>query len=155
MKQTINVNVSLDYDDSEIKRAAKKDYNLKLESYEIIERSLDARRSILKFNLKLLVDFDFEIKGCGKYREKYKPKELPKNKIKVGIVGFGPAGIYAAHILNLAGFNVDVYERGSDVDKRKEDVFKFIESRILNPESNISFGEGGAGTFSDAKITKI
>lgn len=54
MKQTINVNVSLDYDDSEIKRAAKKDYNLKLESYEIIERSLDARRSILKFNLKLL-----------------------------------------------------------------------------------------------------
>lgn len=153
MKQTINVNVSLDYDDSEIKRAAKKDYNLKLESYEIIERSLDARRSILKFNLKLLVDFDFEIKGSGKYREKYKPKELPKNKIKVGIVGFGPAGIYAAHILNLAGFNVDVYERGSDVDKRKEDVFKFIESRILNPESNISFGEGGAGTFSDGKLT--
>lgn len=153
MKQILNVNVSLDYDNEEIKRAIKKTFHVNISEYEIIERSLDARRRELKFNLKLEVDYNGEIKGSSKYREKYKPKVGEKKNLKVCIVGFGPAGIYTSHILNLWGASVDVFERGSSIDDRKKDVLNFIKTRELNPESNISFGEGGAGTFSDGKLT--
>lgn len=153
MKQILNVNVSLDYDDNEIKRAIKKGFHVNIDDYEIVERSLDARRRELKFNLKLEVDFKNEIKGSSKYREKYRPQIGDKKNFKVGIVGFGPAGIYASHILNLWGADVEVFERGASVDERKKDVFDFIKNRELNPDSNISFGEGGAGTFSDGKLT--
>ncbi|MCI6609343.1 MAG: hypothetical protein MSH08_00995 [Ezakiella sp.] len=153
MKQNINVEVSLDYDDAEIRHEIKKKFRVNPKSYEIIDRSLDARRAELKFNLKLEFDEDREIKGATKAREKYLPKIMPKNNLNVGIVGMGPAGLYAAHILNLMGAEVHIFERGRDVDTRCVDVEKFIKTRKLNPNSNISFGEGGAGTFSDGKLT--
>lgn len=69
------------------------------------------------------------------------------------IVGMGPAGLFAALVLVWAGARPIVIERGAPVEERLEDVQRFIETGVLEPESNIQFGEGGAGTFSDGKLT--
>jgi len=69
------------------------------------------------------------------------------------IVGFGPAGIFAALVLSLAGYKPLVIERGPDVDKRTKNVREFFQTGVLNEQGNILFGEGGAGTFSDGKLT--
>ena len=69
------------------------------------------------------------------------------------IAGFGPCGIFAALVLAKAGMNPVVVERGKDVDRRTEDVNRFWNGGELNTQSNVQFGEGGAGTFSDGKLT--
>lgn len=81
------------------------------------------------------------------------PAEVPKLHSRPIIVGFGPAGMFAALILAQAGYAPLVLERGQNVEKRTESVKKFWEEGVLNPQSNVQFGEGGAGTFSDGKLT--
>ena len=83
--------------------------------------------------------------------------ELPENrrvsKRRPIIVGFGPAGMLAGLILAEAGLQPIILERGKDIDARQRDVNEFWTKRRLNEESNVQFGEGGAGTFSDGKLT--
>ncbi|MCC8023371.1 MAG: hypothetical protein LIO46_06310, partial [Clostridiales bacterium] len=69
------------------------------------------------------------------------------------VVGFGPAGMFAALPLAAAGARPIVLERGKDADSRRQDVQRFWQENKLNPQSNVQFGEGGAGTFSDGKLT--
>lgn len=76
------------------------------------------------------------------------PPELP-----VVVIGSGPAGLFAAYVLALKNIPVLILERGSPLEERVKDVKKFWEQGILHPQSNVLFGEGGAGTFSDGKLT--
>lgn len=74
---------------------------------------------------------------------------------KIVIAGFGPAGLFAAYELALSGYKPLVIERGLDVDSRKKSVEHFWKTGELDTESNVSFGEGGAGTFSDGKLNTM
>lgn len=71
------------------------------------------------------------------------------------IVGAGPAGLFSAYLLAEHGYPVMVIERGEPIEKRVQTVSQFWETGILNPESNVQFGEGGAGTFSDGKLNTL
>lgn len=84
---------------------------------------------------------------------KYQPVECKGLSLSPVVVGFGPAGMMAALILAQAGQKPIVIERGQAVEKREETVNKFWKSAKLSENSNVQFGEGGAGTFSDGKLT--
>ncbi len=84
------------------------------------------------------------------------PEVVGTKKIKRPlIVGMGPAGLFCGYYLAKAGFTPIILERGKDVDARQKDVDAFWEGGQLNPESNVQFGEGGAGTFSDGKLNTL
>lgn len=127
--------------------------------WNIIKESIDARD---KSNLKMVYSIDFESK---KNLDSNKACEIapdmtyqkvesiyPKDKT-IAIVGFGPCGMFAALTLAEMGYKPIVFERGKSVDERAEDVETFWQGGPLNEESNVQFGEGGAGTFSDGKLT--
>ena len=83
--------------------------------------------------------------------------ELPQNAAdtKIAVIGSGPAGLFCAYMLASNGFKPVVFERGADVDKRLEIVEKFWETGKLDTRTNVQFGEGGAGTFSDGKLNTM
>ncbi len=145
--------------------------DLKITSWNIVKESIDARK---KDEIHLVYTVDFcvnkKIKGnVKKYnieQVEIKEYEIPKLRaerisddgnlgieLNPVIVGFGPAGIFAALILAEAGLKPIVLERGQSVDVRKAQVDRFWKEGILDENSNVQFGEGGAGTFSDGKLT--
>lgn len=79
-------------------------------------------------------------------------QELPHRPV---VIGSGPAGLFCAYMLAHAGYKPLLLERGADVDTRTKDVDDFWKNDVLNPESNVQFGEGGAGTFSDGKLNTL
>ncbi len=93
---------------------------------------------------------DKEVIAAQSWRRRH---ESPMEKPPVVVAGIGPAGLFAAYTLAARGIQVLLLERGRPIEKRVEDVKKFWEDGILNPQSNVLFGEGGAGTFSDGKLT--
>ncbi|MBZ0200261.1 MAG: FAD-dependent oxidoreductase [Ignavibacteriaceae bacterium] len=114
----------------------------------INRRSIDARKRQPVYSL--LVDVFINEKPHAESKEiDYKP--VSGNK-KVIVVGFGPAGMYAA--LRLIELNIKpiVIERGKDVQARRRDLKTLLQSHEVNPDSNYCFGEGGAGTYSDGKL---
>ncbi len=129
----------------------------KIRNLKIVKRSLDARKSPVKYQYNLAFDIDNEKNYISKkvsvYKAFKKEQKTCKTDKKVCVIGYGPAGMFAALNLAMSGVEVDVYERGSKVEKRVEDVDHFINTKELNLDSNIQFGEGGAGTFSDGKLT--
>ena len=137
-------------------------YSLKDCSFKILKKSIDAREHdniLYIYSICLDLDSKTEEKLVKKYKnisfyeeKEYSiPKASDKNK-KVVIVGMGPAGLFASLILLEAGFKPIIIERGKDVDERYKDVLTYWNEGKLNPSSNVQFGEGGAGTFSDGKL---
>lgn len=129
-----------------------------IRSLKLYKKSVDARKKD-DIHFICTVDVDCILKRPPKdskitEAEPYR-YALPEGKprtLRPVVVGFGPAGLFAALILAQAGQRPIVFERGSAVEKRKEQVEHFWETGELNPDCNVQFGEGGAGTFSDGKL---
>ncbi len=85
----------------------------------------------------------------------YPSKGIEKLKTRIVIVGSGPAGLFCGYLLSEMGYKPLIIERGKKAEERIKDVEEFWESGILNTESNVQFGEGGAGTFSDGKLNTL
>lgn len=134
------------------KRLGERD--LVMKNIRIVRESVDARK---KENIKRVytVDFESNIKlDLPKAPDLSYECVLPAKEHKRPVIaGFGPCGIFAALIMAQGGMAPIVIERGRENAGRTEDVKRFWEKGILDPESNVQFGEGGAGAFSDGKLT--
>ncbi|MDE7095275.1 MAG: hypothetical protein K2O23_02195 [Anaeroplasmataceae bacterium] len=127
-------------------------------TYQILSKSIDARKkSEVVLVYRLLITTDEELKGktVSLYHKKEVNLTYPswKEEYSPVIVGFGPAGIFASLYLARSGAKPVIIERGCSIDERIESVQAFLEHKKLNPNSNVQFGEGGAGAFSDGKLT--
>ncbi len=129
-----------------------------IRGYAIRKRSIDARQ---KPTIKLLYTVTVDVRDDIVPLKPVKPSateelwHFPDNRSKVQnpiVIGAGPAGLFCAYVLALAGAAPIVLERGYDVQRRGADIQAFYRNRVLNPESNLLFGEGGAGTWSDGKL---
>ena len=128
-------------------------------SFEIERKSLDARKQNLYFSYSVLAEVRNEKKYIRQKDVSYGERIIYENlhcdnmKHRPVVAGFGPAGMFAALILAEGGCRPIVIERGKPVEERTKDVQSFFQTGVLNPESNVQYGEGGAGTFSDGKLT--
>ena len=138
-------------------------------SFEVFKRSYDARKnSVLTFIYSLDVNVRDEKRVLEKNAHHPHIKVSPdtsyhfvakinhptqlRSKLRPIVIGFGPCGIFAALVLAQMGLRPIVLERGKQVRERTQDTWGLWRKNILNPESNVQFGEGGAGTFSDGKL---
>ena len=158
----ININEAQDKLQSLILKKLKIKEN-ELLDFRIFKSAIDARRGT--------IDFVYTVDVTVKHEDRIVSKNLPNVSISPNltypmptivkaipdkrpiVVGFGPAGMFAALLLAQCGYRPLVLERGGDVDTRVDSIDQFFKAGVLDPESNIQFGEGGAGTFSDGKLT--
>ncbi|NIM02373.1 MAG: NAD(P)-binding protein [Acidobacteria bacterium] len=169
----LNVELPIDAPDDELRRRALERAGIEesaLRRLRIARRSVDARRAggrrRLRFivHVELSVDAGYTSKRFAAARKSGQLTEAPPREpltvadLPAGpprqavVVGSGPAGLYVAYVLGLNGARVDLIDRGARLDRRGTDVVRFHRTRFPNPESNLLFGEGGAGTYSDGKL---
>ncbi len=164
MLRISNIKMSIEDDDEKLKEKVAnilKISSKNFKSFKIHKKSLDARE---KDNIKYVYSVNITCENENKYLkiknvsfeqpffyELKKYKKRPKDRPVV--VGSGPAGLFAGLILAESGLCPIILERGKDVYNRKKDIEAFWEKGILDENSNVQFGEGGAGTFSDGKLT--
>ncbi len=164
MIRVSGIRVPLDFDFSRLDELCTKKLGIdraSLKSVKLHKKSVDARK---KADVHFIISLDIRAKGEKMLLKRLK-NAVPAEKFhyiipKVSgiterpvIVGFGPAGMFAALVLAESGTRPIVLERGKDVDSRCAAVEEFRKNRKLDTECNVQFGEGGAGTFSDGKLT--
>jgi hypothetical protein len=168
MIRLTNFKLPLDHTDGELKQAILQKLTInsdQLIDFTIFKRGYDARQ---KNNIHLIYTLDVKTNNEDMLLSKFakeqhiKPSpdthyqfvaQAPKNLIQRPIViGMGPCGLFTGLILAQMGFKPIILERGKEVRERTKDTFGFWRKKILNTESNVQFGEGGAGTFSDGKL---
>jgi uncharacterized FAD-dependent dehydrogenase len=134
-------------------------------SFEVFKRSYDARKNValafiytvdvsVKDEAQVLSQFsgNIHVRPSPDTRYHFVAKAPAKLECRPVVIGFGPCGIFAALLLAQMGFKPIVLERGKAVRERTQDTWGLWRKNTLNPESNVQFGEGGAGTFSDGKL---
>ena len=167
MLRVSNIKLSIDDDKSKIKSSVLKKLKIKesdLQKYFIYKESVDARK-------RGKIDFVYTVDVIVKNESKLLNKKLKdvveiKQREYIGVesgnqelkhrpvvIGSGPAGLFAALVLAQRGYMPIMLERGLDVDNRTKDIENFWKERKFKNNSNVQFGEGGAGTFSDGKLT--
>ena len=156
--------------DEDILKAISKKLKIKsslIEDYKIIKKSLDARD---KNNILFVYEFDVKcldeevVLKRGKSNDifvspleeyKFEVSGLVQLDKRIVIIGAGPSGLFCGYMLAEAGYKPLIIERGERIEDRVKTVDEFFETKKLNVNSNIQFGEGGAGTFSDGKLNTL
>ena len=161
MLRITNFKMGLCESPTELKKRLERHIGVRVEKCEIVRRSVDARR---KNDVRYVVSVDFEtadeekilakkISGVAAVDDKeYVFPPAAARKSRPVIVGAGPAGLFCALFLARAGLRPILAERGAPVDERTAAVEKFWAGGALSETTNVQFGEGGAGTFSDGKL---
>lgn len=167
MLKLTGLKLPLDFKKEDLRRVAAQKLRLPesaVVSATLAKKSVDARR---KDQVHFVCAVEAEIDGneekiLARRRDSSVQKAQPyrydlprgeKLSQRPVVVGFGPAGMFAALLLAQCGQNPIVLERGMPVEERERSVTRLWKDRVLDPESNVQFGEGGAGTFSDGKLT--
>ncbi|UTT86261.1 NAD(P)/FAD-dependent oxidoreductase [Vibrio pelagius] len=168
MIRLTEIKLPLDHEEHEIQDAIEAKLGITADqviSFNIFKRGYDARKKtkiLLIYTLDVAVEneealleefvSDPHVKVTPDMAYKFvaqAPENLTERPV---VIGFGPCGLFSALILAQSGFKPIVVERGKEVRERTKDTFGFWRKRTLNTESNVQFGEGGAGTFSDGKL---
>lgn len=161
-----NIYLEPDYNSDTLTKKAAKELNCTnedIKDLKIFKLSIDARK---KNDVHFLAAIDVNLNNEKKILNKTKSKKVTiakeyiyeqpickNNNTHTVVVGAGPCGLFASLILARSGMNVTLIERGKSVDNRTKDVNEFWNGGKLNTNSNVQFGEGGAGAFSDGKLT--
>ena len=167
MLKITGLKLPLGFREGDLKRAAAKQLRLPesaIGQVRLCKKSVDARK---KDNVHFVCAVEAAIQGdenrlLSRRRDnavqkaepyRYQPPQAGKLPQRPVVVGFGPAGMFAALLLAQCGQEPIVLERGQAVEERERAVQRFWKERVLDSQSNVQFGEGGAGTFSDGKLT--
>ena len=164
------IKLNLNHNEEDIKKKIINILKIKeneLLSYKINKQSLDARK---KDNIHYVYEIDASVKNENKILHKNKSNNILKApnenynfkisgqkemKNRPIIIGSGPAGLFCAYVLAENGYKPLIIERGEKIEERVKTVNNFWENNVLNENSNVQFGEGGAGTFSDGKLNTL
>lgn len=164
------IDVSIDANEDEIIAKCAKKLRIdksKIENFKIVKKSIDARD---KYNIVSCYEIDVQVQEEEKVLKKNKSKDIfkapnekyqfPVNKMvnmkyRPVIIGAGPAGLFTAYMLAQYGYRPLILERGEKIEDRVQAVENFWSHGILKSNSNVQFGEGGAGTFSDGKLNTL
>ncbi|TKF24912.1 NAD(P)/FAD-dependent oxidoreductase [Vibrio kanaloae] len=168
MIRLTEIKLPLDHEESAIQDAIEAKLGINSDqvlSFNIFKRGYDARKKskiLLIYTLDVLVENEAElleqfisdphVKVTPDMEYKFVAKAVENQTERPVVIGFGPCGLFAGLVLAQMGFNPIIVERGKEVRERTKDTFGFWRKRALNTESNVQFGEGGAGTFSDGKL---
>lgn len=146
IKRLDNVKLNITDSESKLLEVARKNLKGEVKYFKILKKSLDARdKNNLKWVYSVACSSDCE-------SDEVQTFEKIKNPPKVIVIGSGPAGLFCALRLIEHGIRPIIVERGESVENRVKTTQKFFDGGALDVNSNVQFGEGGAGTFSDGKL---